>query len=88
MFNLLFTILISLSNATEFHCIIDEAGDLPKIKFRGSTREESMERTVRLCLNLRIQNYTSKRLSPPSTERTILFMEDCVNKTYCKEVSK
>lgn len=88
MFNLLLTLLISLSQAAEFHCIINETGDLPKLKFRGQTREEAMERTVRLCLSVRSQDYTSKRLSPPSEERMILFLEDCVNRTHCKEVSK
>jgi hypothetical protein len=86
MVNLL--LLISLSFGAQYHCVFQETGDLPKIKFRGQTREEAMERTVRLCISMRSQQYFTLRNSAPSAERMIVFLEDCVNRTYCKEVEK
>lgn len=79
-------LLIGLSFGAEFHCVFQETGDLPKIKFRGQTREEAMERTVRLCMSMRSQQYSTLRFKAPSPERLIVFMEDCVNRTYCKEI--
>lgn len=86
MVNLLLT--LTMVFASEFHCVFQETGDLPKIKFRGQTREQAMERTVRLCISLRSQQYFTMRNQSPSPERLIVFMEDCVNKTYCKEIEK
>jgi hypothetical protein len=86
MVNLL--LLISLSFGSQYHCVFQETGDLPKIKFRGQTREEAMERTVKLCISMRSQQYFTLRYKNPSPERLIVFMEDCVNKTYCKEIEK
>lgn len=80
LFNLLFA-------QEQFVCTIKETGDLPKIRFRGQTREEAMERAVRLCMSLRTQRYVGVRLKSPSTERLIVFMEDCVNSTYCTELT-
>jgi hypothetical protein len=80
-------LILNMAFASEYHCVM-ESGDVPKLKFRGETMEEAMGRTAKLCLNLRIQNYHSKRLHPPSDERKILFMEDCVNSTYCKRIEK
>lgn len=68
-----------------FICTFNATGDLPKIRFRGSTREEAMERTVRLCISLRTNQYVTLRYKTPSTERLIVFLEDCVNNTYCIE---
>lgn len=78
-------LLISLSFAAEIHCTFPETGDVPKIKFRGSDHQQTMEKVVRLCISFRTQQYLTLRNSPPSPERLIVFMEDCVNKTYCKE---
>jgi hypothetical protein len=86
VFNLLLT--LSLAFSSEFHCVFEQTGDLPKIKFRGPTRVNAMEKTVRLCMSFRTQQYLLLRNQSPSTERLIVFMEDCVNKTYCKEISK
>jgi hypothetical protein len=68
-----------------FICTFKATGDLPKIRFRGSTREEAMERTVRLCISMRTNQYVTLRYKSPSTERLIVFLEDCVNNTYCIE---
>lgn len=86
MINLLLT--LSLAFGAEFHCVFQETGDLPKIKFRGTSREDAMEKVVRLCMSFRTQQYVILRYKVPSTERVIVFMEDCVNKTYCKEINK
>jgi hypothetical protein len=69
----------------KYVCVFEATGDVPKIKFRGSSREEAMERVVRLCMGLRIREYMTLRLKKPSEERMIVFMEDCVNRTYCTE---
>ena len=68
-----------------FICTFKATGDLPKIRFRGETREVAMERTVRLCLSMRTREYVTLRYKNPSTERLIVFLEDCVNNTYCIE---
>lgn len=86
MINLFLT--LSIAFAAEYHCVFQETGDLPKIKFRGESREQAMERTVRLCISLRSQQYFTIRNESPSPERLIVFMEDCVNRTYCKEIKK
>lgn len=83
MLNILF--FISLSFANEYHCVM-ESGDVAKLKFRGVTMDEAAYRTSKACLSARIHNYMIVKLSEPSTERRILFMEDCVNKTFCKQV--
>lgn len=80
-------LFLSIAFASQFHCIFQETGDVPKIKFRGQTRVEAMERTVRLCMSMRSQQYFTLRNSSPSAERLIVFMEDCVNRTYCKEIN-
>lgn len=64
-------------------CTFTRTGDLPKIRFRGETQDIAMERVARTCMRLRTQQYFTLRSEYPSTERLILFMEDCINKTYC-----
>jgi hypothetical protein len=71
------------SNGEDPTCVFESA-DVGKMKFRGSSREEAFERTSRACLQARVQGYIKLRGDVPSTERKILFAEDCVNKTYCK----
>lgn len=71
----------------QFVCTIKETGDIPKIRFRGETRVEAMERSVRLCMSIRTQKYVGLRLKAPSPERLIVFMEDCVNNAYCTELN-
>lgn len=76
---------IAKGNEDKFHCVIKDLGDIPKIKFRGSDRESTYYKTVKLCLSLRISNYHALRLHEPSVERKIMFMENCVNNTFCIE---
>jgi hypothetical protein len=71
-----------------FICTFKATGDVPKLRFRGDTREQAMDRTVRLCLSIRTQQYVSARYSSPGTERLIVFLEDCVNNTHCIENNK
>jgi hypothetical protein len=61
-----------------------ESPDVGKIKFRGATREQAFEQTSRVCLQTRVETFIRKKGTTPTTERKILFAEDCVNKTYCK----
>lgn len=61
-----------------------EAPDVGKIKFRGATREQAFEQTSRVCLQTRVETFIRKKGTAPTSERKILFAEDCVNKTYCK----
>lgn len=60
-----------------------ESNEVGKLKFRGTTRQEAFERTSRACLKARIAAYLLLRGNAPTTERQILFAEDCVNKTHC-----
>ena len=78
---------MNLLFADEYHCVM-ESGDVAKLKFRGVTMDEAAYRTSKACLSVRIHNYMITKLSEPSTERRILFMEDCVNKTFCKQVNQ
>lgn len=64
-------------------CTFMRTGDLPKIRFRGETPDIAMELVARTCMRLRTQQYHTLRGEYPRTERLILFMEDCINKTYC-----
>ena len=73
----------AVSSAETPTCVFESA-DVGKMKFRGTSREEAFERTARACLQARVQGYIKIRGDVPSTERKILFAEDCVNKTYCK----
>ena len=70
---------------TDYYKCTTETGDTGKFTFRGQTREEAMMRSVKMCLSMRVQKYMAARLHTPSEERTILFMEDCVNHTFCVE---
>lgn len=83
----LLLILINMATATEYHCM-NHMADLPKIKFRGDEHDSTMYKAVKMCVSMRIQQYTSLRLHNPSDERKILFVEDCTNKTYCKIFDK
>lgn len=83
MINLLLTTLLFAQEP--FICTFKATGDLPKIRFRGNSRVEAMERTVKLCLSMRTREYVTLRYKHPSTERLIVFLEDCVNNTYCIE---
>lgn len=76
--------LINLSSA-QFTCINNSGGDIPLIKFRGESHQPTYEKAVRLCMSIRTQQYITLRNQPPSPERLIVFMEDCVNKTFCME---
>jgi hypothetical protein len=68
----------------DYKTCVFESGDVGKMKFRGSSREEAFEKTSRACLQARVQGYIKLRGDVPSVERKILFAEDCVNHTYCK----
>ena len=68
----------------DFQTCVFEAPDVGKIKFRGATREQAFEQTSRVCLQTRVETFIRKKGTTPTTERKILFAEDCVNKTYCK----
>lgn len=83
MLKLLFFIGLSFGN--EYHCVI-ESGDVSKLKYKGVSLEDAFYKTSKACLQVRIHNYMITKLSEPPTERRILFMENCVNNTYCKEV--
>lgn len=68
----------------DYKTCVFESGDVGKLKFRGSTREEAFEKTARACLQARVESFIKVRGDVPTSERKILFAEDCVNKTYCK----
>lgn len=82
---MILSFLISMAMAFDphYYCVT-QVGDLPKIKFRGRIHEDTMYKSVKMCLSMRIQNYMTQRLHQPSEERMITFMEDCVNHTHCK----
>lgn len=72
------------SGVVDYQTCVFDSPDVGKIKFRGKTREDAFEQTSRACLQSRIETFIRKRGTTPSTERKILFAEDCVNKTFCK----
>lgn len=73
-----------VASAEDLSTCMFEAPDVGKIKFRGTTREVAFEQTSRACLQSRVETFIRKKGTVPTTERKILFAEDCVNKTYCK----
>jgi hypothetical protein len=89
---LLITMTASVSMAVErkaspqpeFQTCSFESGEVGKLRFRGETREVAFEKTTKACLQARVLYFQVQRGSAPTTERQILFAEDCVNKTYCK----
>lgn len=73
-----------IASTEDYQTCSFESGETGKIKFKGATKEEAFERTAKACLKARMAYYVTSRGSAPSTERQILFAEDCVNKTFCK----
>lgn len=73
-----------IASTEDYQTCSFESGETGKIKFKGSSKEEAFERTAKACLKARVAFYVTSRGSAPSTERQILFAEDCVNKTFCK----
>ncbi|MBY0314525.1 MAG: hypothetical protein K2Q26_03335 [Bdellovibrionales bacterium] len=73
-----------IASTEDYQTCSFESGETGKIKFKGATKEEAFERTAKACLKARMAFYVTSRGSAPSTERQILFAEDCVNKTFCK----
>lgn len=73
----------NVTNTVDPTCVF-ESGETGKLKFKGSTRDEAFERTAKACLKARVAFYVQSRGTAPTTERQILFAEDCVNKTFCK----
>lgn len=83
-------LLAATASADEFykyHCV-NTAPDIPKIKFRGNTHYDTFEKVVKLCLSFRQQQFLASRNRAPETERTIIFLDHCVNSTYCVEQGK
>lgn len=77
--------IISLQFASaEYRCTID-TGATGKIRYRATTHEDAMYKTVRQCLRNSVREYIVKRQKRPTTERRILFLEYCGNNVYCKE---
>lgn len=75
-------------NCTNLHksawiCTIDTG--LGRVKYGGRTQENSMEKTVRSCLNGQIKNFIKLRSKTPKTDRKVLFLEYCLNNTQCWE---
>ena len=79
--------MLGRSTRAEYHCI-NQGYDLPKIKFRGEDHYTTLEKTIKMCFSLRVQQYISVRGGTPSTERQIWFVEDCTNKSRCVKVGK
>jgi hypothetical protein len=78
-------LLFSTLSFGQYICVNNSGGDIPLIKFRGDTHQSTYEKAVRLCMSFRTQQYVTFRNRNPSPERLIVFMEDCVNKTFCLE---
>lgn len=81
-------LMASVAIADEYNYCMYESPIIGKIKFRAITRHEAFEKTVRACLSRQIEQYVTLRYSTPSEERKILFLEECVNRTFCKRSDK
>lgn len=60
-----------------------EAGDVGKIKYRSNDIKDAMLSVARRCVNMRSISYQEKYGNRPSTERIIMFVENCTNNTSC-----
>lgn len=61
-----------------------ESGEVGKIKYRGPSQEDARTKVAEVCLETRVSLYKKARGKAPTTDRKILFAEDCVNKTFCR----
>lgn len=59
------------------------AGDIGKLKFKGSSYEEAFTRVTDECFNKRTQLFVQSRNQQPDQDRQILFAESCVNSVEC-----
>ena len=75
-------LFISMAMAATFVCTIDTGTG--KTKYRGKSLEDAMTKTVNACRKSLAETYEMVRKEKPSTERKILFLEYCVNNTYCR----
>lgn len=55
------------------------------IKYKGITYQSAMLKTAENCLNVLIIDYKNKYNKTPDIEIKRLYVNYCVNNTFCKE---
>ena len=63
-------------------CMI-EAGDIGKLKYKGTSYEQAFSRVTDECFQRRTNLYVKARKAHPSQDRQIQFAESCVNSIKC-----
>ena len=63
-------------------CMI-EAGDIGKLKFKGTSYEHAFSRVTDECFQRRTNLYVKARKAHPDQDRQIQFAESCVNSIKC-----
>lgn len=63
-------------------CMI-EAGDIGKLKFKGSSYEHAFSRVTDECFQRRTNLYVKARKAQPTQDRQIQLAESCVNSIKC-----
>lgn len=66
-----------------YHICQIKTGDVGDFKYRGVDYEDAMTKVSMACLDARVDMYVRARKEKPSTERKILFAENCVNNSVC-----
>ncbi len=59
------------------------AGDVGKLKFKGSTFDQAFRRVTNECFDRRTSLYVKNRNEQPSEDRQIQFAESCANSVTC-----
>lgn len=63
-------------------CMI-HAGDVGKLKYKGTTYEQAFSRVTDECFQKRTQIFVQNRKVHPDQDRQIQFAESCVNAVKC-----
>lgn len=60
-----------------------EAGDVGKLKYKGSSYEDAFSKVTDECFQKRTQLFVKMRGTQPDQDRQIQFAESCVNGIKC-----
>jgi hypothetical protein len=60
-----------------------QAGDIGKLKYKGSSYEDAFSKVTDACFQRRTQLYVKSRNQQPDQDRQIQFAESCVNSIQC-----
>lgn len=75
-------LMISMAQA---YWVCDTKTEVGEFKYRGTSQYDATDKAVRACYDTYISAYIRREGKTPNTHRKILFVENCVNNTHCKE---